>query len=428
MAVRELRDNATNLRKSKQFKDAIAIYEQLWAESKEECNEWDGWSYAFCLQHTHQYEKGIEIAKYTLEKYPQFPNTKNVYCWCLYYVKIKPPVKNKEEYIKNATEIILNCIQEKFSPFTKTIFKVAKNVYGKPNFNGEKTIEWVSKLNPELLSDEVSISPNQEREQASDKEKYYSLIINALFEKKEFEKCLQTCDFALNIFSKFHYDNDIWFKRKKAQCFLNTNQLEQSLTIYEEILKRKSDWFIMHEIAELYLKMNNLDKAIKFACDAAFSSGDADKKMKLYELLANLSIKKGEKEIAKKHIALVYTIRKEQEWNLEKISNTITKFKVDITNLKDARNQERELKKDWEVLMFADKELSIGIIHSLLPNGKAGFIRTTDKKSYYFDLRNFVGRKELVIPEKEVTFFLEDGFDRKKNQPTKIAVNVKPKK
>ena len=174
--------------------------------------------------------------------------------------------------------------------------------------------------------------------------------------------------------------------------------------------------------------MNNLDKAIKFACDAALSFGDADKKMKLYELLANLTIKKGDKEIAKKHIALVYTIRKEHEWNLEKISNTITKFEVNITDLKDARIQERELKKDWEVLMFADKQLSIGTIHSLLPNGKAGFIRTIEKRSYYFDLRNFVGRKDLAIPEKEVTFFLEDGFDTKKNQSTKIAVNVRPKK
>jgi hypothetical protein len=26
----------------------------------------------------------------------------------------------------------------------------------------------------------------------------------------------------------------------------------------------------------------------------------------------------------------------------------------------------------------------------------------------------------------KVTFFLEDSFDKKKNQPTKIAVNMKP--
>jgi tetratricopeptide (TPR) repeat protein len=432
MTIRELRDSATNHRKSKQFKDAIAIYEQLWAENHDDCNDWDGWSYAFCLQNTQQYEKGIEIAKDTIEKYPQFSNTKNVYCWCLYYVKIKPQVNNEDDFIKSANEIVAHCVQEKYSPFAITVFKVANHINSKPAYNAEKIFEWISKLNPELLDDTAGNitekDTGKERELASDKEKYYSLIINALFEKGEFEKCLQTCDLALSSFSKFHYDNDIWFKRKKAQCFLNTNELEKSLAIYEEILKRKSDWFIKHEIAELYLKMTNLDKSMKFACDAALSFGDADKKMKLYELLANLSIKKGEKDIAKKHIALVYTIRKEHEWNIEKMSNTITKFEVNITNLKDAKSQERELKKDWENLMFADKEVNVGVIHSLLPNGKAGFIRTTDKNSYYFDLRNFVGRKELAIPEKEVTFFLEDGFDTKKNQPTKIAINVRPKK
>ena len=102
MTIRELRDSATNHRKSKQFKDAIAIYEQLWAENHDDCNDWDGWSYAFCLQNTQQYERGIEIAKDTIEKYPQFSNTKNVYCWCLYYVKIKPQVNNEGDFIKSA--------------------------------------------------------------------------------------------------------------------------------------------------------------------------------------------------------------------------------------------------------------------------------------------------------------------------------------
>lgn len=433
MTIRELRDSATNLRKTQKYQEAITIYDQLWSEGKDDCNEWDGWSYAFCLQKLGQYEKGIVIAKETIEKYPQFSNTKDVYCWCLYYVKIKPPINNEDEFMKFAYEIVTICSQDnKYSPFTITVLKVINHISNKPSYNVEKVYEWVIKLNPELLEEKVATitekETGKERELASDKEKYYSILITALFEKKEFEKCLATCDEALSKFTQFHYDNDIWFKRKKAQCFFNLNELDKSLAIYNEILKRKSDWFIKHEIAELYLKMDNLNKSIKFAADAALSFGESDKKMKLYELLANLCIKKGEKDIAKKHIVLVYTIRKEHEWNLEKIMNIVSRFQVDIKDVKNANFQEKELKQDWENLMFADKVLNTGVIHSLLPNGRAGFIKTVDKNSYYFDLRSFVGRKELAMPNKEVTFFIEDGFDTKKNQPTKIAVNVKIKK
>ena len=174
--------------------------------------------------------------------------------------------------------------------------------------------------------------------------------------------------------------------------------------------------------------MNDFNKALKFACDAALSSGDSEKKMKLYELLANLNTKLGNYEIAKKHIALVYSIRKEHEWKLDQILDTIEKFDVNIDNLGDAKSQERNLKKEWEILMFGDKESNNGTIISILPNGKAGFIKKDDGSSYYFNLRSFVGRKEFAIPGRNVTFIIEDGFDIKKNIQTKIAVNVKPLK
>lgn len=432
MTINELKDEARSLRESKNYSDALAIYDSLWAESNDRFNEWDGWSYAFCLLKTQQYDKGIAVSRYMIEKFPLFINTKNVFCWCLYYQKIKPQVKNEDEFIKAANEIILHCKQEKYSPFAITVFAVATYINEKPAYNPVKILEWILKLNPELLEDSVKImeekDTGKEVELASDREKFFSLLIKAYFETYEFEKCLQACNLAFKSISKFHYDNDIWFKRKKAQCLSHKGELDESVKIYEEIIKKKSDWFIKSEIAELYFKMNDINKALKFACDAALSSGDSEKKMKLYELLANLNTKLGNYEIAKKHIALVYSIRKEHEWKLDQILDTIEKFDVNIDNLGDAKSQERNLKKEWEILMFGDKESNNGTIISILPNGKAGFIKKDDGSSYYFNLRSFVGRKEFAIPGRNVTFIIEDGFDIKKNIQTKIAVNVKPLK
>jgi len=104
----------------------------------------------------------------------------------------------------------------------------------------------------------------------------------------------------------------------------------------------------------------------------------------------------------------------------------VSSFNIDKNNIHTAKELMRDLKKIWENLKFGDQEVLRGIIKTIISEGKAGFVETENKKSYFFSTKDFKGRRDLIKEGLKVSFFLKDSFDKKKNQPTKNAVNIKP--
>lgn len=80
----------------------------------------------------------------------------------------------------------------------------------------------------------------------------------------------------------------------------------------------------------------------------------------------------------------------------------------------------------WEKVKFSEGPRLTGRIETILPNGKAGFIKTPEGGSHYFRLQSFQGRRDTATVGTEVSFYLEDGFDAKKNRPSQVAVHVAP--
>jgi YHS domain-containing protein len=75
-------------------------------------------------------------------------------------------------------------------------------------------------------------------------------------------------------------------------------------------------------------------------------------------------------------------------------------------------------------LKFDTRPKYSGKIKSILPNGKAGFVETDNGKSYYFSLREFKGKSEKAQVNQYVTFYLEEGYDAKKDRKVMNAVRV----
>lgn len=91
-------------------------------------------------------------------------------------------------------------------------------------------------------------------ELASDKEVWYSLYCTALFQLKRFDECLQFSKEAFEAIPKFHYNNDIWFSRKISLCQRELGNFEIAIQGLEAIVRKKTEWFIQKEIAELYFE------------------------------------------------------------------------------------------------------------------------------------------------------------------------------
>ena len=426
-----LKIQAEQLRKAKKYADALPLYKKLWEEHRESCNVWEGWAYAYCLKQQKEYSKALEICREVYKLKPDFENIKGVYAWCIYYTEIAVEKVNDEQRFLKAGEAILKLSKQEdpYSPYTQTVFKILQYLNDKAIYPTDKILEWTNKLNFEILDNTpFSFTDNEgkAREIAPKKEQYFMWRTKALLEKGLFDECIKLSQKALNTFEKFHYNNDIWFVRRIALSYKGLGQSEIALEQLKSLLKRKNEWFIHKEIAEIYFEQGNNEQALKFAIDSALSFGDADKKLNVYKLLSEILMSNNQKEEAKKHIEFIYQIRKVMNWKIDNdLQNLINQFQIDTTKTIDLRNFERELKQIWEKLKFNNQTQLTGTIKAILPNGKAGFIETENKKSYYFQLRNFKAKPELAKVGQKVTFFLEEGFDAKKNQKTENAVNVK---
>lgn len=427
-----IKNQATDFRRARNYQEALPLYKQLWEKHRESCNEWEGWGYALCLKHLKDYQKALEICREVYPLNKEFENIKGVYAWCIYYTEVAVEKINDEPIFFKAGEGILKLSKQddKYSPYTQTIFKILEYLNDKAIYPTDKILEWTQKINFEILDDKPFTFTDNEgktRELASKKEQYFMWRTKALLEKGLFDECIELSQKALDTFENFHYSNEIWFARRISLSYKGLGQPETALEQLKSLLKRKNEWFIHKEIAEIYFEQGNNELALKFAIDSALGFGDADKKLNVYKLLSEILISNNQNEEAKKNIDFMYQIRKANKWKIDSdLQNLIKIFQIDTIKKVDLRVFERELKQLLEKLKFSNQPQLTGAIKSILPNGKAGFIETENKKSYYFQLRNFKAKYELAKVGQKVTFFLEEGFDKKKNQKTENAVNVKP--
>lgn len=427
-----IKKQADDFRRARKYADALPLYKQLWNEHRENCNEWEGWAYAFCLKQQKDYKQSLDICREVYKLKPDFENIKGVYAWCIYYTEIVVEKVNDEPKFFKAGEGILKLSKQddQYSPYTQTVFKILEYLNDKAIYPTDKILEWTNKLNYEILDNTPFLFTDNEgktRELAPKKEQYFMWRTKALFEKGLFDECIELSQKALDTFKNFHYSNEIWFARRISLSYKGLGQSETALEQLKSLLKRKDEWFIHKEIAEIYFEQGNNEQALKYAIDSALGFGDAGKKLNVYKLLSQILISNNQNEEAKKHVEFMYQIRKANERRIDNdLQNLINKFQIDTTKTVNLRDFERELKQLWEKLKFSNQTQLIGTIKSILPNGKAGFIETENKKSYYFKINNFLAKQKWCQVGNKVTFFLEEGFDTKKNQKTENAVNVKP--
>ena len=58
-----IKKQADEFRKAKKYADALPLYKQLWEEYRENCNEWEGWAYSFCLKQQKEYKNSLDICR-----------------------------------------------------------------------------------------------------------------------------------------------------------------------------------------------------------------------------------------------------------------------------------------------------------------------------------------------------------------------------
>lgn len=430
----ELSQKASELRKKGLYADALACYEELTFEFAGQCTSWDYWGHAYCLLKLGKWREAETFCRSYREKEESFQLIDNVLAWSLYYQYIKGAEAADTKVLTGyAGEILALCRKDdKYSPYTAVIFQVLEALSKKFPYPAETILQWAGLLDAGSLDEntaEMNRPDGKKIELASRREQYYMILTRALYECARYEECAEKCDQALSRLTAFHYDNDVWFRRRKALCLFYMGNAEEAIEAMRGVFARKKDWFVRFELGEMLINSGNKDEGASLLASAALERGDPEKKLKLYAALARWYDNNGEHETAMAHYTLIWQLRIAQGWKEdEEIRIRLENERIDLCALPPAEEIIQRLMPQWEELANSKREKLQGVIQKVLPNGKAGFIVTVDGRTYYFELRNFKGKREEASPGCRVKFFLEDGYDARKQRNVKNAVQVMPVK
>ncbi len=419
---------AFTLRQQKDYVKAIAIYEPLWQQDPGQFNDWAGWSYAYCLKETRQYQQSLDTCRQTYKRFPQSTIIAQLYASCIYYTQFTGKDMPQVAIAKKAVQAMYDLCppHQKFSLTSKAIFKLAKLLMSQPSADWQEIENWLQKLDPDLLDDQpfsMKGANGKMIEYASPVEEWFSAMIKVKAGLNQPEALLTLVEAARNRQLKWHYNNLTWFSRKEAFAYLQLGQKEKAEKMLRKIISQKKEWFLLQDLAEI---IDDPKEALALLAAAALAFGDADKKIKLYYSIFNKLTPRPEmQDAAKKHLFLVAAIRHQHNWPIPAVMQIeLTAFNAPELETLHYGDIIKQLTPFWNSLANADKIFHEGIIEKMLEGNQSGFVKATDGKRYYFSMREVRKTSKQVTAGIPVVFELEDGFDKKKHQSTKNAVRL----
>jgi len=469
-----------NLKKSKKFSEALSYFKENKSSfTKEQIsnNEYIVSDLISCLRYTNQLDAGFKFLKiYDIQiDENQKERILNAYGWLL-WSKYKAEndsansldnedqsfeqeeeedgdyqqqdyLYDKNELIERIETLILILLQLN-SDFSKTLVSnlfsiVLKCEKKKPAPNWKLVNDFCNQIDPTQLSTDCSTiqverrGRTQDMEMASDFENWYAYKTKALMKLGEWQECFETSKEALEKIDNFHYSNDVWFSRRVALSKKNLGNAEDTIEELEAILKKKREWFIQKELAELYYEKDNLDSAFKMSIDAINNFGPLEFKVDLLYLLGKILNKQGESDLAFKHYTLSKLIREDEEWKVpQKVLEELNQFEKREFSLSELKNLTLELKKYWngfktnenkrKTSKFRSDSYSLqGEIVKLLHDnerGKDGFIKSEGNEYYFTASSNWHLTTELNVGTK-VIFKVLPAKDGKKERTRIIKLS-----
>lgn len=340
----------------------------------------------------------------------------------------------------NHSDVIFNFIEQyKVVLEPKNFSYLLKKFKDKPSVNWTVVNKFCDLVSVDLLDSEcktIEVERKGEKksmELASNKEDWFAFKTKALFETQHYQECFDLSKVAIESFKKFHYSNDIWFARRIALSKKHLGNSADALNELLLILRRKKEWFIQNEVAQIYKENGDNEKALKFAISAINNFGSLEYKVGLLVLIAELLALKNEKELSFKHYSLSKLLRIQEEWNIpNSVSLALGQFTFKQITIDKLPNLKRELKKYWNSfgnIKTTPKQNTtqrqIGKIDRILHNnekGIDGFIKFDSNKSIYFRVNATEEIVKKIVIGLEVEFNVLLATKDKKEKASQVKI------
>lgn len=378
------------------------------------------------LNKLKRYEEAATIGKKFVSEVLQNTYALGNFCFSVYMAKFQPHLKEeiiKPETIKTAEWLISHAKKDptNFIYLNPLLMVVEYNI-SKQNFGKAK--ELLSGIIPgQLKTDRTEITVDGKKiTLKSDKMKFLKLQYDVAKAEKEFETALQIIDQLVEIDPW-----DIWFKREKAIILSETGHHNESMNLYLELLERKKEWFLYHEVAKLAQKINLPEKAQKFFAKA-FISGDRQGPLftwHLYIEIADFLKSNGRQEEANWHLDYIFHSALTEDGNKPQEMLKYFHFSGYKPDSEPDIPALRKKLLDFHTEFQFEGQQFEGVISKMNEGGKSGFV-TSENKKYFFSSRDFKGKAptEGMV----VSFYTETKLNRKTNKEEDHAVGLVVKK
>ncbi|HAR95003.1 MAG TPA: hypothetical protein DCR97_03425 [Deltaproteobacteria bacterium] len=417
------------------------IYRPLWESHKEHFNDWDTWNYAQSAQKCDHHEEAEQIARYCCERWPHFLLGRQTLAWALYYNhfrdELPPNQPIPKAYWSAAEEVLDLCVKDphsKYSPFVRIVFSIVHFLEQRQatGENVRKRLDWLGHLEADHLSTLAESFTDKEgklRETASNLESWYSYMSKALLDGEHYEDCIQLCEKAIASLQKFHYDNDVWFAARIAECKSKLGRTEEALADYQPLVLKLSAWHLHYKIALLLYKLGQRDGALRHGAEAALAFGPLPNKWKLFLFLAVVLQENGQEDLGRRHAQLAANLRRENNWDkvIPKAQQRFEQFKVDFTDATPAKDLSRQLRQHWQKWQLEMLPRHEGFIDRVHKDKPFGFIKAESlPEPVFFKTHSFIGPKEQCVSRTRVKFFIKDSYDKTKERSSTEAIQVTP--
>ncbi len=357
------------------------------------------------------------------------------YAWTIFdLLKRKEKSNELETEINEATLILINELIKDFKEFhfeiVNLIFKIISNEKEKYETNWSLIIKILDLLDHNYLSVESSyinfVKDGKDKtiENASELEKWFAEKTRALEKLKLYDECINLSNEALKTIQKFHYDNDIWFKRHIAISKGRIGNIKEAIVELKSLVQIRNRWFIYFDIAKFYYELNENSEALLHAIKASLGTDSIKKKIKVYELIAEIYEKLNDNGKAKMHYEFILAIRKKNNWSTDNYLVKAARYNIAIHKLTLNRALITKMNDFWSQNLCDDKSnKKSGFIKKLYSEKKFGFIKGEDR-DYFFKFSSINFSSSLLNENKKIYFNTEQSYDNKKKENSIIAVNI----
>lgn len=406
--------------------EALQKYSELWETFPDEFNGWDA---LYTLKSMRA--SNSPNLTWATELMKKFKDDKigNLYGWLVFDKCVKG--KNHTEILANEQIIagLITLVPQKSTredgafpcPTTISIFKLC-DAHAENLFNARRINELLLGLDYSLLSDKARTIETKERgdvELSSDLEKYFALKTKSLLKLKDYASCIDYCTKGLDLFEKFHFSNDLWFKMRIALSEEGLGNHEKSQFMFKELLESKAGsdkWFLYRDISELYFEQGDFLKAWKYAVDGAFYGNEPHFLIGLYLLQARILIKLERGDEGKILAELIAAILVEQGWKgKEEYNKLFHYYKIDFALIRKVNDVLKVANVFWQKERYGNKQQIKGKIISIHQNGKTGRIKDQNNNIIGFHKKDLVKKAKLSenLIGAPVSFYAMKSYDDK---------------